>query len=183
MNREPLYELVLKSGASEAAFIDGKDIVLSAEFRDICEKNGCGKYGACYMCAPYVGEIHELMERVRSFPCGLMYRSAAVLEDSFDYEGMVEGARNHGLLSDRVQEGLQTFAGERFLHLTSGGCHLCETCAAKTGDPCRFPDKALPSVESYGMDVYRTAKACGLKYNNGPNTVAYFSMILFDPAD
>lgn len=180
MNIDRLSELVLAAGASEAAFIDAKDIVLSEEFRGICEKNGCGKYGTCYKCPPFVGEIHELMERVRSFPHGLMYRSVAVLEDSFDYEGMVEGSRNHGLLSDRITEGLRLFEGERFLHLSNGGCHLCETCAAKTNEPCRFPEKALPSVESYGMDVYRTAKACGLKYNNGPNTVGYFGIVLFD---
>jgi len=180
MNRDRLSELVLKAGASEAAFIDGKDIVLSEEFRGICEKNSCGKYGTCYVCPPFVGEIRDLMEKIRSFRCGLMYRSVCVLEDSFDYDGMVKGARDHGNLSVRIQEGLRAFGDERFLHLSCGGCHLCETCAAQTSEPCRFPDLALPSVESYGMDVYRTAKACGLKYNNGPNTVAYFGMILFD---
>ncbi|MBP5294985.1 MAG: DUF2284 domain-containing protein, partial [Lachnospiraceae bacterium] len=41
------------------------------------------------------------------------------------------------------------------------------------------PDKTLLSLEACGVDVYQTAKAAGLPYNNGANTVTYFGLILF----
>ena len=47
----------------------------------------------------------------------------------------------------------------------------------------RFPERALPSVESYGIDVYNTVKGTELKYINGPNTVTYFGMVFFDPGE
>lgn len=65
------------------------------------------------------------------------------------------------------------------LHLTCGGCHLCKVCTKPEGRPCRHPDLALPSMEGYGVDVYRTARNTSLKYINGANTVTYFGMLFF----
>jgi hypothetical protein len=44
---------------------------------------------------------------------------------------------------------------------------------------CRFPEKALSSLEGYGLDVYQTALHAGLPYVNGQNTVTYFGMLFF----
>ena len=69
-------------------------------------------------------------------------------------------------------------AGESFLSLGNEGCELCASCTYPDA-PCRFPDRAGPSVEAWGINVMLLAKQLGVKYNNGPNTVTYFSMILF----
>ena len=66
-----------------------------------------------------------------------------------------------------------------FLHLSCGGCHLCERCAKRDDQPCRHPNKALSSMEGYGFDVYRTTSSTALKYINGANTVTYFGIVLF----
>ena len=52
-----------------------------------------------------------------------------------------------------------------------------------TDEPCRFPEKALPSLEAYGVDVYNTTKDTDLKYINGQNTVTFFGMVLFREKD
>ena len=67
----------------------------------------------------------------------------------------------------------------KVLHLGAGGCGVCEVCAKKTGEPCRFPDKAMPSLEAYGVNVSELARAAGMKYVNGQNTVTYFGAVLF----
>lgn len=66
------------------------------------------------------------------------------------------------------------------LHLGAGGCKVCPTCAKREGQPCRYPENAMPSLESCGVNVYNTAKAAGLKYINGQNTVTYFGMVLWN---
>ena len=48
-----------------------------------------------------------------------------------------------------------------------------------TAEPCRHPDRALASLESYGMDVYNTTRSTPLQYINGANTVTYFGMVLY----
>ena len=67
------------------------------------------------------------------------------------------------------------------LHLGAGGCHLCEVCAKKTGEPCRHPDRAVASLEAYGVNVSALARLCGMKYINGENTVTYFGALFFCP--
>ena len=159
--------------------LDQQQIVLSNTFRAICESNQCGGYGKCWMCPPYIGAIEELMEKVRSYPRALLYQTIYEIEDSYDIEGMFEAGANHAQVSQRLQKEMASVIGKPFLHLTCGGCHLCPTCAKRSEEPCRFPDKALPSLEGYGVDVYNTTKDTPLKYINGQNTVTYFGMVLF----
>jgi predicted metal-binding protein len=65
------------------------------------------------------------------------------------------------------------------LHLSAGGCGVCKVCAKRTNEPCRFPEKAITSLEAYGINVSRLAAASDMKYINGQNTVTYFGAVLF----
>lgn len=183
IDEEQLIRIALNAGADKAAVIGGEQIKLSRDFRDICATNACGKYGKCYMCPPDVGDIEVLMDRVKGFSRVLIYQTITSLEDSFDYEGMVTAGHNHVWLSQRIQGQLPELLPGGFLHLTCGGCRLCDECRKAQGLPCEFPDRALPSVESYGIDVYNTVKGTGLKYINGPDTVTYFGMVCFEPGE
>ena len=179
MDREKLMQAVLSAGATKAAYITRDQIVLSADFRGICESNQCGGYANCWMCPPFIGEIYELMEKVRSYPEAVLYQTINEIEDSFDIEGMFEAGKDHARVSVRIEENLRQMKDGEYLHLSCGGCHVCEICAKKTDEPCRYPDKALASLEGYGIDVYNTTKDTPLKYINGQNTVTYFGMVLF----
>ena len=174
-----LIGAALEAGAHKAVILNADDIVLSAEFRDICRNNQCGKYGKCWMCPPDLPPVTEVMERVRSYSRVLWYQTVAPLEDSFDIEGMMDAKDNHVQLSRRLQKLVAPMLPENALHLSCGGCHLCPVCAKEEGLPCRMPDKAMPSLEGYCVDVYNTTKNTELKYINGQNTVTYFGAILF----
>lgn len=174
---EELKAATVECGAFKAAFVMADQIVLNTQFRDICKSNSCGRYNRCYQCPPDVGEIEELMDRVRSFPFAVLYQSVTQIEDSFDFEGMMDAAREHAMLSQRIQERIQDIIQIEYLHLSSG-CRLCDRCAKVDGLPCRYPGKALGAMEGYGIDVYNTVKGTPLLYVNGTNTVTYFGMIL-----
>ena len=173
-----LEEAVLACGAFKAACIPVEKIVLDANFRKACESNSCGRYGRCYQCPPDIGEVTELMARVGVYPYAVLYQSVAQIEDSFDFEGMMDAAKEHMQLSQRVQKAAKTVLKEGFLHLSSG-CRLCDRCAKVDNLPCRYPNEALPAMEGYGVDVYNTAAGTQLHYINGQNTVTYFGLVLF----
>ena len=174
-----LIEAALGCGAKKAAVIGQDSVVLSEEFRAICEKNQCGRYGACWQCPPDCGGIDLLMEKVRSFPFMLIYQSVTTIEDSFDIEGMQAAGEAHSLLCQRVRKAACEILKHPFFCLGSGGCHLCDQCTRSEGDPCRHPNEAMISMESCGIDVYNTVKGTDLKYINGTNTVTYFGAVLF----
>lgn len=176
-----IEQIALDCGAKGAQYLPGSAVITDPVFRKICKSNACGKFGRCYMCPPDIGPLDALIEQIRQFPHAVLYQSVGTIEDSFDFEGMMEVGRAHCMLSQRIRERLEgKLPGH--LHLTGGGCHLCERCAKLDEAPCRYPDAALSSLEGYGIDVYRTSLATDLKYINGENSVTYFGIILFsDP--
>ena len=176
---EKLLSAAREAGVHKAVILPAEAVVLSEQFRDICRGNQCGCYGRYWVCPPELPAVETVMEKVRSYSRALWYQSVAPSEDSFDIEGMLEAGQSHAMLSQRLQVLAAPLLPENFLHLTCGGCHLCPTCAKAEGKPCRMPDKALPSLEGYCVDVYNTTKDTPLKYINGQNTVTYFGMILF----
>lgn len=178
LHHDALISLALAAGAQKAAIIRMEDIVVSSVFRDICASNTCGMYGKCWMCPPDIGEIDTLMAQLKGYSHGLLYQTIYGIEDSFDIEGMSEASVRHAHVSQAVNDAVKPLLPD-CLHLSCGGCHLCERCAKLDDQPCRQPDKALPPMEGYGIDVYSTAKPTDLKYINGQNTVTFFGIVLF----
>ena len=173
-----LIELAMQAGATKAEIISVDQIITSAEFREACRQNLCGQWGRCWMCPPDAGDIGELMAKVRQYSHAVWYQTVGELEDSFDVEGMVEAKKKHFRCTYTLEDAAKKLVGDH-LHLTCGACGLCERCARRDDQPCRFPEKALSSLEAYGIDVYQTTRSTGLKYINGQDTVTYFGALLF----
>lgn len=108
-----------------------------------------------------------------------MYQTVGTLEDSYDFESMMEAARLHNELSRALAKWFATLPFAKKLHLGAGGCHMCGVCAKRTNEPCRHPELAMPSLETYGINVSELAASSGMKYINGQNTVTYFGALLF----
>lgn len=174
-----LVEAALHAGAHRASVIEAHAIPRDAVFREICASNACGMYGRCYMCPPDLGAIHDLMARIDEYDLALVYQTVDDLLDSFDFEGMVEAKQHVFPITRAVCDALAAVGIERPLRLGVGGCGVCEICAKRTGEPCRHPDLAMPSLEAYGVNVSGLAALADMKYTNGQNTVTYFGAILF----
>ena len=108
----------------------------------------------------------------------MVYQTVNKLEDSYDFEGMMEAGRRHNKLAQEIADWAAGQKFSRWLQLGAGGCHLCETCAKRINEPCRHPGLALRSLEAYGVDVSKLAEASGMKYINGQDTVTYFGALL-----
>ena len=175
-----LAEIALKEGAAHASVIPVSDVETDASFRKMCEQNICGNYGKSWMCPPDAGPIEELMAALKSYSHILVYQTIGELEDSYDFEGMMEAGARHNQVVLSIREKLKAEPLRRVLHLGAGGCRMCEKCAKRTGEPCRFPERAMSSLETYGVNVSKLAKTAGMKYINGQNTVTYFGAALFD---
>ena len=179
MDKQSLVQLALDLGASKAVIIPQEKIVLSAEFRKICEGNGCGRFKSNWMCSPTIGDIETLMAKVRSYKWGLWYQLIGDIEDSYDFEGMMQAGQNHNRIAKSLRTVFEKAGISNPLHLGAGGCRVCGVCAKRTGEPCRHPDLAMSSLEAYGINVSRLAPAADMKYINGNNTVTYFGAVFF----
>lgn len=178
MDQEILVNLALDAGAAKATVISTETIVTSRSFRDICASNSCGLYGKCWMCPPDVGDIEVLIGSIRHYTHGLLFQTIAQIEDSYDFEGMMEAGKTHAHVCRKIRESVKKMTDDILL-LGGGGCRVCDKCTKLDNLPCRRPDDAIASMEAYGIDVYRTTEPTNLKYINGQNTVTYFGIVLF----
>lgn len=182
MTFDEMIKAAVECGLSKAAVIKTEQIELKMDYYEICKGNGCGGFGRCWMCPPHIGDVEENMKKVRSFSRALVYQTIGDLEDSYDVEGMSEVKKVHVAASQKLRAAIEDKIGPS-LFLGVGGCGLCEECSQHIGEPCRFPDKAMPALEGFGIGVYNTIKDTPLKYINGQNTVTYFGITLFNGED
>jgi predicted metal-binding protein len=163
----------LKGRIFEYAVIPTGEITFSPELIKACETNVCGKYKKNWVCPPAVG--YELLrEKVLGFSHAFVFTTKAHLEDSFDFEGMINAKNDHNKITAEIHE---RFGNDNPV-FGAGGCEICETCAYP--DPCRFPDRVFISLEAAGINVTELSRTGGVHYNNGENTITYFSMVLFN---
>ena len=178
MDHNALIQSALDCGAAGAAVVSVGDIAFDRAFRDACARNICGKYGTNWMCPPSVGDIDEMISRAKSFGQMLVFQSISLLEDSYDIEGMRAAGKNHSALTLAIALAVRPML-EQSIMLGAGACGICGRCAKADDAPCRFPEKAAASLESYGISVTDLASLSGLKYINGQNTLTFFGGILF----
>ena len=187
MENKKLFEQIVARAAAlgtyKANVIPVSQIPLDRVFRDMCASNACGVYGKCHMCPPDVGDIDALMDEVKNYQHAFVYQTVTALEDSFDFEGMVDAKKQTYKLAQEIRRLFAELDVKDALHLGAGGCGVCETCAKRTNEPCRFPHLAMPSLEAYGVNVSGLAKAADMKYINGQDTVTYFGAVLFGRED
>lgn len=177
---EELREKALRLGAFRAEIVNAADVPTDAAFRAMCESNACGNYGQNYTCPPLAGPIDTLMAKLKSYKSVLVYQTVSELEDSFDFEGMMEAGNVHNRLAQRLWDLTDEAGLTDVLHLGAGGCRLCPVCAKRTNELCRRPGRAMASLETYGVNVSQLAKLAGMKYINGQDTVTYFGAVLFN---
>jgi len=105
----------------------------------------------------------------------VLVQTIGELEDSWDFEGIQDAAEKHGARFREIA--LRLWKDQvTVLPLTAGACPICEKCAYP--EPCRFPGKAISSMEAYGLLVNQVCTDNGVPYNYGPEHIAYTGCLL-----
>ena len=162
----------------EWAIVPSNTLIFSPEMFDYCKINSCGNYNKSWTCPPACESMEDQKENILLYKNVLVFTTMHKLEDSFDYDGMTRGRELHTLLTVIIKNRLNNAPV-----LGSGSCPVCKdqngniVCAYP--NPCKYPDKKIGSIEAAGINVTELSKTAGIAYNNGPNTVTFFSMAPF----
>ncbi|MEI6100979.1 MAG: DUF2284 domain-containing protein [Eubacteriales bacterium] len=177
MDKQAIQDRLKDLGFNQYAFVDPKEIPFSKEVRDMCAMNSCGRYNTNWQCPPGAGEVEKLEARAKSYTDALLFNAIYPLEDSYDFEGMMAAKDLFTELCSKALVAVRESAPDSYV-MGAGGCSLCEKCTYPD-QPCRFPQKAIASMEACGIDVYSTSGKFDFKYINGVNTVTYFGIVFF----
>lgn len=178
MDTEKVIALAKESGFTYVGELDCRTIHLLPEVRKMCADNTCGMYGRCWSCPPGCGTLEECKNKVRRYKKGILVQTVGVLEDSMDFEAMMDTEKAHKEHFMEARNRLQELYPD-MLALGSGACTVCKECAYPD-QPCRFPERAISSMESYGMLVNQVCTDNHMKYYYGPGTIAYTSCFLLE---
>jgi len=179
---DKLCQLARSYGASGAAVLGTRGIVVDPRVRMKCMIPRCANYGRNLMCPPHVMEVEEFSRALKrylhsivvqypipldpEFMEGLKDRSIEEIYDRGEYNRrMVESERQFAALLDRLEKDALNMGYRFATALTGGPCRLCDECVGlRSGETCRHPFRARPSMEAMGIDVYLTARNAGLPF-------------------
>jgi len=172
--------LAAQNGFSHWAQLNMAAAVPFEAVRAMCADGRCGRYGHNWACPPGCGTLEEISARAAAYRRGVLLQSTGTMEDDFDVETMQETERlqreRFAVFVERVRR-----ADPDCLPMGTGGCGICAACTCPDA-PCRFPDRAIPSMEAYGLWVSRVCERSGLPYYYGPGTITYTACVLVDAA-
>lgn len=134
-----------KSGVKNVRIISPSDVVTAGWVRLKCQF-GCDGFGQCLVCPPFTPPS-EQMRKV--LDC---YHRAILIH--FEPQAEVKA-----IVADLERSIFLSGAWKAF-GLGAGPCYFCESCAIEEKQ-CRHPERARPSMEACGIDVYSTAKKAG----------------------
>ncbi len=173
LNREiaqfPIYEY---------AFFKSNEVIFSDEVRTLCEKNDCGMYGTSWACPPAVGSTEKCIQDCLGYEHAFIFTTVTEVMDSYDIQGWLDARVEHEKVTDAVAMIFRSHYKDPLI-LSTEGCTVCKNCTYPDA-PCSFPHRMYPATEGYGILVLQQAQFCNIQYDNGPNTITYFSMIFFN---
>lgn len=163
-------------GFDTAVPLDPGQLKVREDVRAMCAADRCRAYGKNWTCPPAVGTLEECRTKMEQYSRGLLLQTVGHMSKVIDSRCYRETERRH-------TENLYAFAArirETFpdaLCLGAGGCRVCKVCAYP--EPCRFPEKAMSSMEGYGLFVTQVCRDAGVPYSHGERTVTYTACVLF----
>ncbi len=158
-------------------FIDPKGLEFSERIRYICQ-NDCGMYGTSWACPPAVGPVSRCKQRCLAYDSCLIIGTITEVDDIADIGQTLATRGPHEAITGQVAA-LMEQQGVKPYILSTEACAICQRCAILDGEPCRFPEKMHPCVESQGINLIPTLENLGLPFLYGENVVTWYSLLFF----
>lgn len=158
-------------------WFDPRELDFSERIRWICQ-NECPMYSKSWACPPAVGEVSKCKLRCLGYEKCLMIVTMTEVSDIANIEETLSTRPEHEAITDQVQEMFAQQGVTPYI-LSTEACAVCARCAWLDGQPCRFPDKMHPCVESHGINVIPLFEALGIPFIYGENIVTWVSLLFF----
>lgn len=184
-------------GAAEAKIVSTEDIAVDKRVRLKCAIPICADYSRHLLCPPNTMSVDEFSEILQ------LYKKAIILQVEADVDSSDKSRRHLDKEVCRtVEKSTNAAKWERRLHklvnqvetlafkegfylaagLIGGSCCLCRKCVGlQSGESCRHPFEARPSMEAMGIDVLRTCRKIGLPIAlSSSRKVRWTGLVLLD---
>lgn len=154
---EKYCDQALRVGFANAKIINPKSVETAPWVRLKCQF-GCASYGKIYSCPPDTPAPEQTRSILDTYHRAILFHIQPSQVEADMWRKM----------RVKMLNGLTDLEGEMFKDgyykafvLLAGPCHLCKECSKLKEEPCNFGQKARPSMEACGIDVFQTARNAG----------------------
>jgi predicted metal-binding protein len=175
---QSLINEAVSAGFSQVGELNCESLEFMPEVRDMCAADRCHNYGKNWTCPPACGTLEDAAIKASKYSRGILVQTIGKLEDDFDWETIEATGKNHKKNFESFTDILRN-RYPNMLPMGAGACTICEECTYPEA-PCRFPKRAITSMEAYGLFVTKVCSSSGVAYNNGPQTITYTSCYLIE---
>ena len=158
-------------------FLKPEDLEFADRIRWICEHE-CPMYGKSWACPPGVDlGGRRIIKRVK-YENALLISTITEVADIADIEETLATRPEHEAVTNAVRDLFRAQGIEPYV-LSTESCAECQRCAYLDGQPCRFPERMHPCVESHGINILPLIEELGLTFQYGENVVTWFSLLFY----
>jgi len=173
-----LAAIAKECGFTHTAPLEVSTLDFMQDVRDMCNADQCENFNKSWSCPPACASLEEMRKLVKSYKSGILVQTVGELEDSYDWEGIMEAGATQKENFAKLRKELEK-KYSNVLSMGTGMCRLCETCTYPD-NPCRFPDRMEVSMEACGLFVSKVCTDNGLAYNYGPEKIAFTACFLVE---
>ena len=177
LNKELLEAQLAELPLYVYEFIDPAKLEFSDRIRWICQHE-CPMYGKTWACPPAVGSVESCRGKCSRYGNCLLISTIVEVADISDIDATLATRGDHEAVTNEVRDLMRQQGVEPYV-LSTEACAECERCAYLDGEPCRFPDRMHPCVESHGINILGLLDEMGLAFQYGENVVTWFSLLFF----
>jgi predicted metal-binding protein len=152
-------------GAKDAKIVPASSVATAAWVRLKCQF-GCGGYGDRLTCPPYSPTPDQTASALACY-------TRCLLVHGDEWTDMQE-------IVSKLEREIFLDGYHKAFGMGSGPCSTCASCPEKG---CRHPDRARPSMEACGIDVFATARANSFPIEVLRSTECagnYYGLVLID---
>lgn len=177
MNHEVLEEQLAQFPLFSYHFFDPTKLEFTERIRVICRQE-CPMYDKSWACPPAVGEVSACRQKCLSYSQCLMIVTMTEVSDIANIDETLATRPEHEQITAQVARLMRQQGVDPYI-LSTEACALCPRCAWLDGQPCRYPERMHPCVESHGINVIPLFEQLGIPFIAGENLVTWVSLLFF----
>ena len=177
LNQEILEQQLAELPLYVYHFLDPRTLEFTDRVRWICQHE-CPMYGTSWACPPAVGSVTHCKARCLGYENALVIATITEVADIANIDDTLATRSDHEAVTNQVRDLFRAQGIDPDV-LSTESCAECDRCAWLDGQPCRFPDRMHPCVESHGINILPLIEELGLCFQYGENVVTWFSLLLY----
>jgi len=174
-----LEEFALEEGAHQAKVIKASGVVIDDRVRLKCQVPVCKDFNNHLLCPPNTLPVEKFKSLCSQYYAALIVQ---VKSQGFEESDLIAAEKKLHSIINKTEGRALTEGNYLASGFIASSCKLCPECAGFHSNlPCRRPFEARPSIESMGVDIYKTCLNAGIGFSLGLSSEVVFSgLVLLD---